>query len=182
MTRCNDSRSCTRPSGGTGRRSTCSSPPTYRRTRSCRACTSSVSSATGWSSAATNAPTSGFLPGGTREPDESLDDCLARELQEEAGARLAGPFTPIGAHVGLSDQPTPYRPHLPHPRIGWLWGFADVVVDGEPTSPADGEQIAEVRIVDIAEARRLLITEEVWGAELLDVALTMRKAMPTTNQ
>lgn len=57
-----------------------------------------------------------------------------------------------------------------------------MVVDGEPTSPADGEQIAEVRIVDIAEARRLLITEEVWGAELLDVALTMRKAMPTTNQ
>ncbi|MGI8417951.1 MAG: NUDIX domain-containing protein [Nakamurella sp.] len=115
-----------------------------------------------------------FLPGGTREPDESLDDCLSRELREEAGARLAGPFTPIGAHVGLSEQQTPYRPHLPHPRIGWLWGYAEVVVDGEPTSPAGGEQILEVRIVDISEARRLLVNDNVWGAELLDLAIAMR--------
>ncbi len=115
-----------------------------------------------------------FLPGGTREPGESIDDCLVRELREEAGARISGSFHPIGAHVGMAESSGPYRPHLPHPRVAWLWGYADVAVEGVPTNPRGGEQIEEVRVVEVADARRLLVLENVWMAELIDMALALR--------
>lgn len=116
-----------------------------------------------------------FLPGGTREPGESLGNCLTRELREEAGARLTSPFQPLGAHVGTSTAAKPFRPHLPYPRSGWLWGCADVVVDSEPTNPADGEQVIEVRVVEPAEAQRLLVSDGDWFAELIDLALDQRR-------
>ncbi len=100
-----------------------------------------------------------FLPGGTREPGESIDECVSRELREEAGARLVGPLYHLGAHDCVTDRPAPYRAHQPHPRKAWLWCSADVVVDAEPTNPADGEQVTEVRAVDLATARRLLRDE-----------------------
>ncbi len=56
-----------------------------------------------------NRPDVWFLPGGTREPGESLDHCLARELREEGGARLASPFRPLGAHLGRSAAAKPFR-------------------------------------------------------------------------
>ena len=76
-----------------------------------------------------------FLPGGTREPGESVTASLERELLEEAGARLLGDFHPIGAHVGVSDADQPYRPHLPHPEKAWLWGWAQPRSSGRRRCP-----------------------------------------------
>lgn len=116
-----------------------------------------------------------FLPGGTREPGESVDDSLVRELQEEAGARLVGRFHRLGAHLGVSDAPHPYRPHLPHPKKAWLWGWADVEVVSKPANPIDGEQVVEVKSFDLAEAARLATSDKPWGGELIKFASEQRR-------
>ena len=116
-----------------------------------------------------------FLPGGTREPGESVDHSLARELREEAGARLTGPVHWLGAHVGVADAGTrPYRAHLPHPTKAWLWGWADVEVVGPPTNPADGERVGEIRTFPLAEAARLAVSDNPWGGELIELAAEQR--------
>jgi 8-oxo-dGTP diphosphatase len=115
-----------------------------------------------------------FLPGGTREERESIQDCVGRELLEEAGARLAGPLRWVGAHRCVSDRPAPYRPWQPHPVKAWLWCTADVVIDSAPTCPPDAEQVVEVRAVDPAEAQRLLSARSGWYAELIELAADSR--------
>ncbi|GAA1564857.1 hypothetical protein GCM10009789_18030 [Kribbella sancticallisti] len=93
-----------------------------------------------------------FLPGGTREPGEAIVETARRELLEEAGARLLGPLTWVGAHRADHRRPGPYRPHLPHPVSYWINVVADVVIDHEPTNPADGEQVLEVVVLPADEA------------------------------
>ncbi|MCX4684829.1 NUDIX domain-containing protein [Kitasatospora purpeofusca] len=116
-----------------------------------------------------------FLPGGTREHNESVDSCLVRELREEAGARLLGDPVWLGAHRCVTDDPVPYRPWQPHPEKAWLWGWADVAVDSVPTNPDDGEQVVEVRAVEPDEARRLLLNgHEAWWGELIALAVELR--------
>lgn len=122
-----------------------------------------------------------ILPGGTREAGESVRDCVARELAEEAGARLAGSLTWIGAHHCVTDKPVPYRPHQPHPRKAWLWCSADVTLDSAPTCPADAEQIVEVRAVGKAEAKRLLRTDALWLPELIELAAQIRETAGATD-
>ncbi|MEU4603449.1 NUDIX domain-containing protein [Kribbella sp. NPDC023972] len=93
-----------------------------------------------------------FLPGGTREPGETIDDTARRELFEEAGAVITGPLTWVGAFKVHHPGSTPYRPHLPHPISYWLYVAADVVVQERPTNPADGENVIEVLTLEPAEA------------------------------
>ncbi|MFE9421620.1 NUDIX domain-containing protein [Kitasatospora sp. NPDC006697] len=114
-----------------------------------------------------------FLPGGTREQDESVLDCLVRELREEAGARLVGEPAWIGAHLGVTDRPEPYRPWQPHPEKAWLWGWGEVVVDGEPLNPEDGEQVVRVAALPAEEAAGLF-GHEPWRAELIRLAAELR--------
>ncbi|MFC5261607.1 NUDIX domain-containing protein [Kribbella qitaiheensis] len=93
-----------------------------------------------------------FLPGGTREPDEPVHETARRELLEEAGARITGPLTWIGAHRADHRRPEPFRPHLPHPVSYWINVVADVVIEAAPTNPPDGEQVTEVLVLPPDEA------------------------------
>jgi len=97
-----------------------------------------------------------FLPGGTREPGEALDDLARRELMEEAGAVLQGGLHYISAHVADSHQEKPFRPHLPHPRAYWAYFTAQVRVIGLPTNPPDGERVVEVLALPPTEAAEYL--------------------------
>jgi 8-oxo-dGTP diphosphatase len=117
-----------------------------------------------------------FLPGGTREPDEAVEQTVDRELAEEAGARRVGPLIWIGAHHCVADGTEPYRPHLPHPEKAWLWCVTDLVLDSTPTNPPDGEQVEEVRAAPVAEAQDLLAGNEPWYVELLTLAAEIRAA------
>jgi len=114
-----------------------------------------------------------FLPGGTREDGESIDACADRELQEEAGARLASPLRWIGAHYVVNDRPEPYLPFQPHPRAAWLWCAADVHVTGTPTNPQHGEQVVEVRAVTPDKAKELLRTNDPSMPDLVSLALEL---------
>jgi 8-oxo-dGTP diphosphatase len=123
-----------------------------------------------------------FLPGGTREDGEGVRECAVRELEEEAGAVLNGPLWSIGAHHGVSDHPAPYRPYQPHPEKAWLWCWAEVLVNAEPTNPDDGETVLEVGAVEVEQARRLLRTDFDWMPELIGLAVEMRSTTPTAGR
>lgn len=112
-----------------------------------------------------------FVPGGTREPDEPVRCCAARELREEIGATIVSPVTWVGAHVGRGYKDHPYRPHLPHPEKAWLWGVAEVVRDGPPTNPSGAERVIEVVSVEESHAAKLLEPRGFWYAELLSLAM-----------
>ena len=88
----------------------------------------------------------------------------SRDLTRQAAAYIEG------------DGPEPYRPHLPHPEKAWLWCVTDVVVDATPSNPPDGEQVEEVRVVPLPEARALLRNNQEWYPELLDLAWEIRTA------
>lgn len=85
-----------------------------------------------------------FLPGGTREPGESLADLARRELREEAGATLSGDLVHFAAHRADSDREAPYRPHLPHPVAYWGYAVCGVRIAGPPLNPPDGETVVDV--------------------------------------
>jgi 8-oxo-dGTP diphosphatase len=96
-----------------------------------------------------------IIPGGTLEPGEHWRDAAARELLEEAGARLRDvtPFAVLRCH---DDGPTPYRAHLPWPDFLWIVGWAEVELVGPPTCPPGGECVVDVRVTTVEEAARLV--------------------------
>jgi 8-oxo-dGTP diphosphatase len=115
-----------------------------------------------------------FLPGGTRDPGEGVEDTARRELLEEAGATLKGPLRWLGARRGDHRRPEPYRPHLPHPVSYWLYAVADVTVDRPPSCPPGGEQVTDVLILPPAEAAAWLAEgEDVPVADLVRLASAM---------
>ena len=81
-----------------------------------------------------------FLPGGTREPGESLDDLARRELMEEAGAVLEGEPRYFAAHVADSNRDKPFRSHLPHPRTYWATPPPRSVSSASPPTPKTGRR------------------------------------------
>lgn len=111
-------------------------------------------------------PTGHSTVGGTVEPGEHWCVTATRELREEAGARLrpdsTGPLLhPFGILRCRSHAPQPYRSHQPHPFHARVAAWCEVEIAGEPTQPEDGEQVVEVLLVDLDEARRLLTPEAV---------------------
>lgn len=114
-----------------------------------------------------------FLPGGTREPGETMEQIVDRELAEEAGARRTGPLTWIGAHRAENRGAVPYRPHLPHPLAFWAYVATDVAIEHPPTNPADGEEVVEVAVLPVAEAVAFLAPEDPIHADVLRLAAEM---------
>lgn len=108
-----------------------------------------------------------FLPGGTPEPGEQLLDTADRELREEAGARRTAALTWVGAHRADSRLPLPYRPHLAHPRAYWSYAVTNVVLDGPPTNPVDGEQVTDVLVLSADEAVRFIAEHDQVHADVV---------------
>jgi 8-oxo-dGTP diphosphatase len=115
-----------------------------------------------------------FLPGGTREPQESLRELVARELLEEAGAvPLGDDLTLFGAHVADSRDAGPWRPHLAFPRALWAYGACRAEITGPPTCPPDGEQIVDVLTLPSLEAVEFIETHDQMMADAVRLAIAM---------
>jgi 8-oxo-dGTP diphosphatase len=114
-----------------------------------------------------------FLPGGTREPGESLAELALRELNEEAGARLEDEPQIFAAHVADSDHPEPFRPHLPHPRAYWAYAVAHAMMVAPPSNPPDGEQVVEVLTLAPSRAIEFLAEHDPMHSDVLRLAVAM---------
>jgi len=121
-----------------------------------------------------------FLPGGTREPGESLDDLARRELMEEAGEQLTSPPRYFAAHIADSQRPAPYRPHQPHPRAYWAYAVAQAHVIAPPVNPPDGEQVIEVRAMAPEPAADYIAEHDPVLADVLRLADAMGLVRPAT--
>ena len=108
-----------------------------------------------------------FLPGGTRERDETLVDLARRELLEEAGATLQGDLLHFSAHEVDSERAAPYRPYFPHPRSYWAYAVARVEITGPPLNPPDGEEVVEVLTLSAAEAAAYLRVDDPIHADVV---------------
>ena len=92
------------------------------------------------------------VPGGTREPGESLLAAADREAREEVGGQIMGELTWLGAFRVDHSAVGPHRPHLPYPISYWAYVLADLTLVQEPTNPSDGEQVTSVHVLPVAEA------------------------------
>ena len=114
-----------------------------------------------------------FLPGGTREPGETITELARRELMEEAGAKLVGAITLFGAHLATSERDKPYRPHLPFPHAAWAYATAPIQLVGGPLNPPDGEQVVEVLALDASQAIDYLADHDRMSADVLQHAIAL---------
>jgi 8-oxo-dGTP diphosphatase len=114
-----------------------------------------------------------FLPGGTREKDESVDDCLGRELSEEAGFLMKGRPHWFAAHSGVSYHRIAYKPYAPFPLKAWLWGVVRGELIGPPTNPVGAEQVVTVNVMRPEEAVDVLKDEGRGYAQALKYWLSL---------
>ena len=114
-----------------------------------------------------------FLPGGTRERDESISELVTRELLEEAGAKTSGDPVIFASQVSRSRNPEPYRAHLPHPLSYWAFAVVEAEVVQPPSNPDDGEQVVEVRSLLPDEAAAWLAVHDPVCADIVRLALAM---------
>jgi 8-oxo-dGTP diphosphatase len=114
------------------------------------------------------------LPGGTREPGESIEETARRELREEAGAELER-FTPFGGWFCRSDEAAPHRDHLPHPEYSHVVALADVRRGSEPVAAVGAERITAVAALTPEDAVVHLLESDVQGtADLVRLACAQR--------
>jgi 8-oxo-dGTP pyrophosphatase MutT (NUDIX family) len=95
------------------------------------------------------------IPGGRREPGESPDAALVRELREETGCEIVGTPRRLGILYlhNLSPQRADSRYKYPYPdSLQWVF-VADVT--GDATS-SDDPFVDNGRFVTVEEARGLL--------------------------
>ena len=114
-----------------------------------------------------------FLPGGTREPAETITGSVTRELLEEAGARVTGEVTVFASQVAQSRNAGPYRPHLPHPLAYWAFAITTAEIVQPPTNPADGEHVIEVLALPPTEAAAWLAVHDPGHADVVRLAQAM---------
>lgn len=90
------------------------------------------------------------MPGGRREPHETIEETARRELLEEAGVALRSLH--VFATMWFRWNPPTHALALRQVAIGW--GDADVI--GAPTNPPAEIATAEVAIVDVEAAVAML--------------------------
>ncbi len=91
--------------------------------------------------------TTHVIPGGRREPGESLEDTLTREIREEIGCEIAPGPRPLG-FIQLHDRLAP-RDGSPYPYPDSLWVvYAATALPGG-TSPIGDEWVRDPRFVDV---------------------------------
>lgn len=87
------------------------------------------------------------LPGGSREPGETIDAAATRELMEEAGCEPTGPVHWFASYA-VTNHARPWKDWHPYPISSWLVGVVPVRKVGPPTNPPDGETVVDVRLVE----------------------------------